>query len=429
MKLVLLLSRTYSGVCEYPVFIYMPFELTIEDIAEAGGVGRREGLVYFVPRAVPGDRVLVEEAGRKRSFATARVVEVIEPSPHRVEHPCPFGEKCGGCDWGELNPSIAREYKAKMICDALRRIAGIEIAVEPVTPSPDDLGYRYRLDMRPSPFGNSLGFVGDDGFVAVDDCLLLHRDAAHIIPVAVGNLPAFDRSPERALLRWGGERGMIIYEFAELPGIDVDALLGDEVPVVVRVGERLWQIRGEAGLDLSLGSRRLDVHGPAFYQVNWELYQRVLNDIVQWAGHGEAFWDLYGGIGVVSFLLADNFLSGVLVESDSFALESARLNLKNTSGLEVVGSDVLHFVKGRGGGVPDVVFLDPPRAGMGKKAARRLAELRPRRIIYQSCNPATFARDCKIFAENGYQLSRVNAYDFFPRTHHVEMLGELELSK
>lgn len=419
----------YNGGLNRRRFFYMPFELTIEDIAEAGGVGRCEGLVYFVPRAVPGDRVLVEEAERKRSFATARIIEVVEPSPHRVEHPCQYGNRCGGCDWGELDPSVAREYKAKVVCDALRRIAGIEIAVETATASPEDLGYRYRIDMRPSPVGSSLGFVGDDGFVMVDDCLLLHRDAAHIIPVAASNLSAFDRSPQRVLLRWGGESGIIIYEFAESPGIDAGALYDDETSIAVKVGERLWQIRGEAGLDLSLGSRNLNVYGPAFYQVNWELYQRALNDIVQWAGHGKAFWDLYGGIGIVSFLLADNFLSGMMVESDGFALESARVNLKSTMGLEVVGSDVLRFLKGYGGDVPDMVFLDPPRAGMGKKAARRLAELQPRRILYQSCNPATFARDCKIFAENGYELNRVNAFDFFPRTHHVEMLGELELTK
>ncbi len=403
----------------------MSFELEIIDIAEAGGVGRHEGLVYFVPRAVPGDRVLCEETERKRNFAVARIVELLEPSPYRVKHPCPYSRECGGCDWGTFDAVVAREYKAKIVRDALLRIAGIDIVVPEVQSSRDDLGYRFRIDLRPSPSGETLGFDGDGGFISVNDCLLLRRDAAGLLPIAEDILPAFDRSPERVLLRWDGEKGMIIYEFDELPGIDPEALTDDEVSVAVKVGERLWQIKGEPGLSLPLGSRSVYIYGPAFYQANWELYQRTLDDIVQWAGHGGAFWDLYGGAGVVSFLLSDNFVSGILIESNGFAVESSRVNLKDTRGMDITESDTARFLKDYGGVVPDVVFLNPPRAGMGRRAARILAESQAHRVVYQSCNPATFARDCKVFKENGYELNLLKAYDFFPRTHHVEVLGEL----
>ncbi|MCP4229009.1 MAG: class I SAM-dependent RNA methyltransferase [bacterium] len=408
-----------------PVSLYMAIEITVEDITNAGGVGRYDGLVYFVAGAVPGDRVLVKVIERKRNFATARIAEIIEPSPHRIAHPCRYSAECGGCDWGELEPSVAREYKAKTVTDALKRIAGIEISMESVRPSRADLGYRYRVDMRPSPSGDALGFVGAGGFVAVDDCLLMHRDVAYLIPEATDNLPAFDRKPERVLLRRGASGGLIIYEFADEPGIDINALDGSETSITVKTAERLWRIRGEPYLDLPLGGGSISVYGPAFYQANWDLYQQTLDDIAQRAGYGKTFWDLYGGIGVVSYLLVDNYMSGILVESDGFALDSARINLRATSGLDIVQMDAFRFLKNYDGDIPDIVFLNPPRPGMGKKAAQSLAKLRPARIIYQSCNPATFARDCKLFVENDYELTYIVAYDFFPRTHHVEVLGEL----
>jgi tRNA/tmRNA/rRNA uracil-C5-methylase (TrmA/RlmC/RlmD family) len=410
-------------------------ELRIESIAAGGdGVGRSGGLVAFVPRTAPGDvvRARLTSAGR---FARGTLDAVLTPSDARVTPPCPHYERdrCGGCQLQHLALAAQHEAKRRIVADALARIARRAVDVPPPVPSPAPWRYRRKLTL-------ALRRVNDrwvaglrahddpDAVFALEDCPItdprvvsgwhailaaadaLPRDARELRG-AVRLLAGDDAAPALAFTLEGGER------WAEA------GRLFDAVPALAA----LWWHPAGAHRRRLLHDRRLDaVPGASFVQVNPGVAARLADDVVATVlAHAPArVVDAYAGAGDVAVRLADAGVRVVAVELDEEAAAHAAARLPaNSRAMAARVEDALD------GALPaDVVIVNPPRAGLAPEVPAALERAAagpspPRALVYVSCNPATLARDLARLPS--YVPRRVQPYDMFPQTAHVETLVEL----
>jgi tRNA/tmRNA/rRNA uracil-C5-methylase (TrmA/RlmC/RlmD family) len=381
-------------------------EVEVGPVAHGGHcVARADGRVVFVRHALPGERVVVEVTEDKGgSFCRADAVEVLEPSPDRVEAPCPLARPggCGGCDWQHASASAQRSLKAAVVAEQLRRLAGIEMDVE-VEALPGGLGeWRTRLRMTVDGKGRA-------GFRA-------HR-SHQVVPVRRCTISDPDLIDDVARQHWtrGAELDLTADSLGQLHIVERPqrgrprVVAGDGV-AVERAGGREWHI---------------DAHG--FWQVHPEaadLYAEIVGEWAQ-APVGGTAWDLYGGVGLFAAVLAEQVGpdgSVLVVESARGAVADGRRNLADLPQVRFKAALVEDAaLTGR----PDVVVLDPPRKGAGKAVVDAIAAHEPDRVIYVACDPAALARDVAGFVEHGYRLERLRAFDAFPMTHHVECLALL----
>ena len=412
-------------------------EVDVTTIAHGGHcIARHEGQVLFVRHALPGERVLarVTETGAGERFVRADAVAVLSASPDRVTPPCPWSGpgRCGGCDLQHVSLPRQRQLKADVVREQFARLArlDVDVTVEPVPGDDGGLDWRTRVEFA----------VGDDGRAG------LRRHRSHEI-VAVDHCriaaPGVDR------LRVTGRTW---------PGTDaVDAVapsVGDAVAVVVPGGEApLVRERVVVGAG---GEREFTLSARGFWQVHPGAAQTFVDAVLEAAAPraGERALDLYAGVGLFAAALARAVgPSGqvIAIESDAAACAHARDNLADLPQVAVLAARVddafgVPRPSRRGSSsqrgsrprkpsrstlVPasaDVVVLDPPRTGAGKGVCAEIAAMAPRAVVYVACDPAALARDTAYFADLGYRLDTLRAFDAFPMTHHVECVALLTKS-
>jgi 23S rRNA (uracil1939-C5)-methyltransferase len=449
-----------------PVARDQELELTVDRLAFGGnGVARLNGFVVFVRRGLPGDTVRARVTKVQRRHAEALVTEVLEPSPLRVEAPCAHFPACGGCRFQDLAYAAQAESKQNQVEDALRRIGGIaEPPLEPIVPAADQFHYRNKLEYSFAQLedGPALGFhkAGRwDEVLEIERCWLT-TDLGNAIRDTVrewargDRLVAYDQAEHSGYLRHlvvreGRNTGQALVQLVTGPGerFDtggfVDTLrrhrevrsihwsVNDGPAEVTNLPTRLlW---GEEFIEEELCGLRFRVRPNAFLQTNTQMAERLYGVAREFAAleGEETVYDLYCGIGTIGLVLAGNALTvwGIDVSEESIAcaLENAELNgIGNAAYFAGNVGHALEELHGRSGD-PDVVVVDPPRAGLAGKALKRLGEIRAPRLVYVSCNPATLAGDVKrLRAEYGYELRRVRPVDMFPHTPHVEAVSLLE---
>jgi 23S rRNA (uracil1939-C5)-methyltransferase len=450
-----------------PVTKGQELELDVESLAYGGnGVARLDGFVVFVRRGLPGDRVRARVTKVKRSHAEALATDVVQAGPNRVDAPCAHYPACGGCRFQDLAYDVQLTQKDAQVRDALQRIAGIaEPPLEPIVPCrPDVFHYRNKLEysFTRTPSGPALGFhrAGRwDEVLEVERCWLTTelgnavRDAVRDWAREEG-LEAYSQADATGYLRHlvvregrntgqalvqlvtaAGEkfdRGYLVEVLRRFPEVRSVHWSVNETPAEVTnlPTELLW---GEEGIEEQVGALRLRVRPNAFLQTNTAMAERLYVlavDSAKLTGT-ETVWDLYCGIGTIGLTLAADALTvwGIEVSEESVAcaLENAELNgITNAAFFAGNVGEVVEELLDRSG-PPDVVVVDPPRAGLAGKALRRLGRIRAPRIVYVSCNPTTLAGDVKSLREdNGYELLRVTPVDMFPHTPHVEAVALLE---
>ncbi len=440
-------------------------ELEVGAVAHGGHcVARHEGRVVFVRHALPGEvvRARVTEGAEGARYWRADAVEVLRPSPDRVEPPCPWAGpgRCGGCDLQHVAPARQRALKAEVVAEQLRRLAGVEthVVVEPVGGTDVDdvagLGWRTRLHLAVDGAGRAgLRAHRSHEVVPVDRCLIAHPRVADLQPWARRWTGASDvevvapadgtdllvavTPAERArrprlpdlpdgtsvVLTQPAER----LERAEDPGGRRERA-AHRAPAagVERVRGRTWVSQE---VDLPAGRRRFRVSGTGFWQVHpgaaATLVGAVLSGLAP--AEGERALDLYSGAGLFAAALADAVGPGgdvVAVEGDARAAADARRNLHDVPWVRVAQQPVGPSLAGCT--AADVVVLDPPRTGARAAVVRAVVERTPRAVAYVACDPAALARDVATFATHGYRLSGLRAFDLFPQTHHVECVALLE---
>ncbi|GAA0900059.1 class I SAM-dependent RNA methyltransferase [Pseudonocardia zijingensis] len=370
-------------------------ELEVGPVAHGGHcVARHEGRVVFVRHALPGERVLavvVEDGGG--GFCRADVVAVREAAPGRVQPPCAWARAggCGGCDFQHADPAVTRELKAAVLAEQLRRLAGIERAVEVEELPGGALGWRHRVRLAVDELGRpGLRAHRSHDVLPIADC-----------PIApAGVLPP-------------------VLEHRFTPGAEVEVVVDADGAVHVGDGPAVQRAAGREWL-LSPG---------VFWQVHPALADALAAVVAEWAAApaGGTAWDLYGGVGLFASVLAG--LVGpdgevVVVESAARAVADGRAALADLPQVGWRTGRVEHVLPGLTGR-PDVVVADPPRRGLGRELVDALCAREPERVVHVACDPAALARDVALFEARGYRLAELRAFDAFPMTHHFESVALL----
>jgi 23S rRNA (uracil1939-C5)-methyltransferase len=448
-----------------PVKRDQELELKIDSLAYGGnGVARLNGFVVFVRRGLPGDTVRARVTTVKRNHAEALALEVVEPGPERVEAPCAHYPACGGCRFQDLAYDAQVAAKDGQVREALRRIGGLdEPPLEPILPAEEIFHYRNKLEysFTQAPAGPALGFhrAGRwDEVLEIERCWLT-TDLGNAIRLAVRDwaraegLVAYDQAEHTGYLRHlivreGRNTGQALVQLVTAPGKlaaresfvaalrafpevrSIHWAVNDRPAEVTNLPTRLlW---GEDAIEEELNGLRFRVRPNAFLQTNTTMAERLYRLALEYAGltGEETVYDLYSGIGTIGLTFAREALTvwGVEVSEESVAcaLENAQLNgIANTAFFAGEVADSLEELHDRAG-PPDVVVVDPPRAGLSGKALRRMARLEAPRIVYVSCNPTTLAANVKTLATDwGYELVRARPVDMFPHTPHVETVALL----
>jgi 23S rRNA (uracil1939-C5)-methyltransferase len=379
-------------------------DLTVSKLVAGGdGLGFIDGKAVFVPGVLPGERVRVRLLGHRRDFDRAALVEVLEPSRHRVHPPCRLAGICGGCDWLHIAYDRQLALKVEIVRESLRRTGGIECAALDIEPSPP-LASRNRAQIHRSAAG-ALGYMGAGSttVVPVQTCPIVVRPIDALFDGSAAAPASLDR-----FTVWS-DGGSVAVE-----GLD------DDRDLAVRVCGRPFAF--------SVG---------CFFQSNLA----VLEKLVPWALDGlagEVAADLYCGVGVFAAFLAERFLRVVCVESSALGLSHARRNVGG-QGSEFNPMSVEQWIStgaasgarafGQVPGAFDCVVVDPPRPGLSPEMRAWLRPATARTLIYVSCNPVTLARDLGQLVLSGFLLEDLRLFDFYPQTSHVEAVAKLRAKK
>lgn len=423
-------------------------KLSIEKAVYGGlGLARLEGKTVFIPFALPGEEVEVHVAEEKRSFINAELDEILQASPARIEPPCPYFFRCGGCHYQQANYQEQLNIKQTVLAESLRR-AGVQEfpAIEPVFSEPWAYRNRVRLLVRKDP-KFALAYRGwkSHQAVAVDHCPV----AAPLLQRAIRECTALGE--ELNLGAWAREVEFFCdaEEHALSLSITVSRKIKDETlePLWATLRRKLPELKslsafasledkeeelrgplvaqiGEAGLTYRVSDESYHVSAGAFFQVNRYLVPR-LAELATNGRSGRLVWDLYAGVGLFAKLLARSFHKVVAVEAAPVSGKDLSKNL--TAPHEHVRATTQDFLRGqkKGSPIPDLIVVDPPRAGLGKEIATSLATVGSPEIVYVSCDPSTLGRDLSILLQAGYHLQKLDMVDLFPQTFHLESVAVL----
>jgi 23S rRNA (uracil1939-C5)-methyltransferase len=384
-------------------------EVRIERILPGGvGLAHAAGKTVFVSLAAPGDHLRVRVEREQGNVVFASIVEILTPSPVRLEPPCPYFGRCGGCDFQQLTYEAQLAAKAEIIADCLQRIARLdEVPAITVQPSPKQWRYRVRATWQIDRAKQEIGYYerGSRRVCDVEYCAVLLPELQETLErVRATEWAEFPPELKHLEVVTGENEVSLSPPFAEFETNELS----------LRVGNEVYQYNAES-----------------FFQIN----PALLSELIEFAltdARGQTALDLYCGVGLFTLPLARRFEKVVGVEANAVATRFARRNLAQAglTNARVVTATVAGWVRATSvtTDVVDFVLLDPPRAGAESVVIKEMLDLHPARISYVSCDPATLARDLRKLIAGGYTIDSITGFDLFPQTHHVETVVLLRRS-
>lgn len=456
-------------------------ELLIEDMGTEGeGIGKKDGVTFFVKDAVLGDLVSAKIMKMKKNYGYARLIQIVTPSPFRTEPRCPYYRQCGGCQIQALDYKKQLEFKENKVKNNLKRIGGFSLpealVMHPIIGMDEPYHYRNKAQF---PIGTDKNGKIVTGFYAARshtiipnrNCFLGVKINKEILDLVIefmeenGVLPYQETSGtglvRHVLIRCGFATGQVMVclvingkglPFAEklveklknLPGMASITLNVNEKNTNVILGDEIITLWGQNYITDYIGNVKYQISPLSFYQVNPAQTRKLYEKALEYAGltGTETVWDLYCGIGTISLFLAQKAKQVYGVEAVEPAIRDARNNAR-INGIENVeffvgkAEEVLpeFYEKGISGqeenGMlhPDVIVVDPPRKGCDEKCLETIVKMQPERVVYVSCDPATLARDLKYLRGGGYEVREVQPVDMFPQGVHVETVVQLSQQK
>ena len=435
----------------------MVVELLIDKLVQGGdGLATHNGMKVFVPFSAPQEKVRARIVVQKRDYAVAEIEQVLDPSPLRVAAPCPHYGVCGGCQLQHISYQGQLVVKKLYVNEALQRIGQVFVPVRHVTAEAEPWHYRNKTQYPVGTTGNgmAIGFFkrGTHDLLDVPVCMLHPeefdrlREAIRAILVAAGETgydeAKHDGNIRHVVLRQGiSDGGLLAVVVTRTPEFDGRAAeLIAEQPGVVGVahsvvpartnrimGSHTKVLAGRGHLYQSVLGKSFQVSAPSFFQVNVQQAEELCRKILKHVAPkgDELVLDLYSGVGMISLLVAPFVQQVTAIEADATAVEDAKANAQSQDvrNVEFVCDDVNRAINRVAS--TDVVILDPPRKGCPAETLRQIAALKPKRIIYVSCNPATLARDLATLEQSGYTTYEIEPVDMFPQTFHVEVIARL----
>jgi 23S rRNA (uracil1939-C5)-methyltransferase len=442
-------------------------EVIFEDLTHDGaGVAKVEGYPLFVPNGLPGEKAKIKVIKVNKGYGFGRLMEITEDSPYRVEPECPIYKECGGCQLQHMSYEGQLKAKEKQVSDVLQRIGKLEnVKVHPVIGMENPWRYRNKAQV---PIGeNEGGLIG--GFyqqrshqiIDMKACIIQQEKNDEVVKKVkeicnINGVRAYDEQKHKGELRhimarYGLKSGevmvvlvtrtneltgkkKIIEEVAKrIPGVKsivqninskkTNVIFGDETKV-------LW---GEEVIYDSIGDIKFAISARSFYQVNPEQTKVLYDKALEYADltGEENVIDAYCGIGTISLFLAQKARKVYGVEIVPEAIEDAKKNaeLNGISNVEFAVGEAETVIPEwyENGVVADVLVVDPPRKGCDDKLLQTIINMKPKKVVYVSCNPATLARDLRVLEDGGYQTVEVQPVDMFPQTMHVECVAQLIL--
>jgi len=380
--------------------------LSLTDMAfEGGAIARHDGQVVFAAYGIPGEEAVVEIERRSKDYLMGRVVEVLSPSPHRVEAPCPYFGQCGGCQWQHIDYPFQAELKARIVGEQLRRIGKFEEPPVAATLTAEER-WHYRNHARFSTDRQGqLGFVSllRRRFIRIDHCRIMHPWINGVLERLQGKCAGL----HQVAIRYGvrTEQALIHPSLKEID---------DSIP------------SGQTSYEEELLGKRFRVSGASFFQVNTRQAE-VLIEVVREKlalGQEQLLLDAYAGVGTFAVLLAPYARRVIAIEESPAAVADAVINqagIKNIVFYQGKVEQILPELRQR----PQAAILDPPRVGCHPDTIAAVLKRPPARLVYVSCDPATLARDLRALCRGGYHLQEVQPVDMFPQTFHIECVATL----
>ncbi|PJA80910.1 MAG: 23S rRNA (uracil(1939)-C(5))-methyltransferase RlmD [Nitrospirae bacterium CG_4_9_14_3_um_filter_51_5] len=434
--------------------------LHIEKLVAGGfSLGRLNGQVVLCVGGLPGETVRVEMLSRRKGVSQGKILQVQNPAASRVVPLCPVAGRCGGCQLQHVQYEEQLSQKRLILEETLRRIGKIsDVLISPVIPSPRPYGYRQvlRMGIGEGRDGLFLGFfeAGTQQLLPVDTCFLVDeafRSVIDSVRSALRALAIEGMNLESVEIRWSqlDEGGLLVFRGRALTKEHVERLMNACSGIsnikgwiyeradpsehdsrrrmrhepIVRGADHLWEAYG--GLRLKLGFR-------SFMQANWNVFQLLGKMVGEWLGNlkGQRILELYAGTGPLGLSLASQGAHVTCVEGNPFAIHDAResIRINNITGCRARISSVESYLMTVKSGAYDVILLDPPRVGLNPNIVDQLGALQVPTLIYLSCDAPSLARDSKALGEKGYTIQRMQPFDMFPQTAHLETLVELTLS-
>ena len=435
--------------------------VTIDNLdSEGRGIGRCEGLAVFVPETLPGEQVKARVTLVKKNFAVAALLSIGKASPDRVEPACPVYELCGGCQLQHLSYEGELQMKTQQVRDALKRIGHLDdVKVLSTLANVQPLYYRNKMQVPVADGKGSLRIgcfaKGTHRVIDVEDCCIQRRENNRIAAVARQwmtryHIPAYDEDRRTGLVRHimgrvgvhTGEIMVCLVTAAEervphrkelvqmlqaaIPGLTSVVQNVNKRSTNVILGEKTYLVYGKETIQDKIGNLTFHISAQSFFQVNSEQVEVLYNKALEFADlrGTETVVDLYCGTGTITLFLAQKARLAVGIEIVPSAIRDAKKNARanHLANAEFLLGDAAvempRLVKD--GLRPDVVVVDPPRAGCEARVLDAIARVRPEKVVYVSCNPATLARDLAYLKERGFAIAKVQPVDMFSRTHHVE---------
>ena len=449
--------------------------LEIEDCGIDGeGIGKADGFTVFVKDAVIGDTVTAKIIKAKKNYGYGRLMEVLKPSPYRVEPKCEFARQCGGCQLQALSYDQQLVFKTNKVKGHLERIGGFtDIPMEPIIGMDELFHYRNKAQF---PVGRNkegkivTGFYAGRTHNIIEnrDCALGVAENKEVLDRVIAHMEKYGIEPyneatgkglvRHVLIRYGyftkevmvclilngnkiPKEELLVKSLCEIPGMTSITINVNKKHSNVILGEEIRLLWGQEYITDRIGDISYQISPLSFYQVNPMQTQKLYAKALEYADlHGEeTVWDLYCGIGTISLFLAQKakFVRGVEIVPAAIenAKENAKLNgLENTEFFVGKAEEVLPREYKKNGVYADVIVVDPPRKGCDETLLETMVEMNPDRIVYVSCDSATLARDLKYLCERGYELRKVCPVDQFGMTVHVETVvllskGEVDSKK
>ena len=381
-------------------------EVTIQKMVPQGlGLAFAENLTVFVPLSAAGDKLSVKIFQLKGKTAFAEIESVVEPSPVRIEAPCPYFGKCGGCDFQQMNYDAQLSAKLDMIRDSLKRIGKIDYENEiPIIASPKQFEYRSRAQWHLETRQKKIGYFrrNSHDIIDIEHCPILD-------PVLDNTLKDL-----RNTLNWDGFWAN---------RAEIEAACGSDGSVSLFSPEIMEPTEDIA---FDSGDNKYLYSAQSFFQGNQSLIPQLLEAALSGAG-GKRALDLYCGVGLFTVPLAKRFEQVIGVEGNERAVEFAKRNAASAriENSNFAAEGVAEFLAGHELEGTDFVLLDPPRTGTERNVIDRIVQLEPLEISYIACDPSMLARDLRRLLDGGYAIASITALDLFPQTHHVETVVQL----
>ena len=424
--------------------------------SNAQGVGRIEDFTVFVEGALPDEVVKVKIVEVKKNYAVGELLEIIKNSTDRIEPQCPIYSECGGCQLQHLSYNAQLKWKRRQVVDALKRIGKIDVTVKDTIGMSDPWRYRNKMQF---PVGRTKSKIQIGCFaksshkvIDTDSCLIQRQQNDEILQavhkvVDKFKVSVYDEDRHRGVLRHvmgrvGLNETMLVLVTAteKLPNEKtIIRALRNELPNITSIqqniqtqhnnvilGRETKVLYGKRTIKDKIGKLEFNISARSFFQVNTvqaeRLYQTALN-FADLKGH-EVVIDAFCGTGTITLFLAKHAKFAYGIEIVSSAIADAKLNarLNNVRNAQFITGDATAILP-KLGVKPDVMVLDPPRAGCDEKFLLTIAKLKPSKVVYVSCNPATLARDLNILESNGFKTQIVQPVDMFPFTSHVEAVA------